>query len=71
MLEGNGYRISDKKTEYLFCPFSDQNQPVPDIYPHGNVLPNCEKFKYLGSMINKTADYEDDVKHRISVGWMK
>ena len=70
-LEGNGYRISGTKTEYLFCPFSDPEQPVPDIYLHRNVLPKYEKFKYLGSMINKEANCDDDVKHRVSVGWMK
>ena len=71
VLEGNGCRISDKKTEHLFCPFSDPEQPVPDIYLHEKALPKCDKFKYLGSKINKNADCEDDVNHRVSVGWMK
>ena len=61
----------DKKTEHLFCPFSGPEQPVPDIYLHEKVLPKCDKFKYLGSKINKNADCEDDVNHCISVGWMK
>lgn len=71
VLEGNGYRISAKKTEYLCCPFSDPDKPIPDIYLNGNVLPKCEKFKYLGSMINSEATCDDDINHRVSVGWMK
>ena len=65
ILEGNGYRFSGTKTEYLFYPFSDPEQPVPDIYLHGNALPKCEKFKYLLSMINKEANCDDDVNHRV------
>ena len=71
VLEGNGYRISDAKTKHLFCPFSDPDQCAPDIYLHGKVLDKCDKFDYLGSTINKTADCNDDVNHRVSVGWMK
>ena len=71
VLEGNGYRISQKKTEYLCCPFSDPLRPIPDIYLNGKVLPKCEKFKYLGSMINSEGTCDDDINHRVSVGWMK
>lgn len=71
VLEGSGYRISAKKTEYLCCPFSDPHRPIPDIYLNGVVLPKCEKFKYLGSMINNEATCDDDINHRVSVGWMK
>ncbi|XP_055838267.1 uncharacterized protein LOC129906511 [Episyrphus balteatus] len=71
VLEGNGYRISAKKTEYLCCPFSDPHRPIPDIYLNCVVLPKCEKFKYLGSMINNECTCDDDINHRVSVGWMK
>ena len=42
-----------------------------DLYLNGTILPKCEKFKYLGSMINNQASCDDDINHRISVGWMK
>lgn len=71
VLEGHGFRMSPKKTEYLFCPFSDPEAPSPDIYLNGVMLPKCEKFKYLGSMINVEATCDSDINHRISVGWMK
>lgn len=36
-LEDNGFRISRTKTEYLYCPFSDPDNPTPDILLDGNV----------------------------------
>lgn len=71
ILEGHGFRMSPTKTEYMFCPFADPSAPSPDIYLNGAVLPKCEKFKYLGSMVNIEATCDDDVNHRVSVGWMK
>jgi len=71
VLEGNGFRMSPKKTEYLHCPFSDPSRSTPDIYLNGVALPRCEKFKYLGSVINAEASCDSDINHRISVGWMK
>ena len=34
-------------------------------------FPSCEKFKYLGSMINNEETIDDDINHRMSVRWMK
>lgn len=70
-LEGNGLRISRSKTEYLFMPFSDSDAPSPDIYLDNEVLPKCNKFKYLGSAISSSATCHEDVSARVQTAWMK
>ncbi|XP_068203576.1 uncharacterized protein [Palaemon carinicauda] len=32
-------------------------------------MKRVDKFKYLGSFVNAGGDMEDEVKHRIQVGW--
>uniref|UniRef100_A0A336LYA8 CSON007526 protein n=1 Tax=Culicoides sonorensis TaxID=179676 RepID=A0A336LYA8_CULSO len=70
-LEPNGLKISRMKTEFLHCNFSNAQNTTPTIKLGDTVLPKCEKFKYLGSIVNENASCDDDVLHRISVGWMK
>ncbi|XP_070034290.1 uncharacterized protein [Nicotiana tomentosiformis] len=35
------------------------------------VIPKRESFKYLGSIIQKDAEIDGDITHRVGVGWMK
>jgi hypothetical protein len=35
------------------------------------VVAKKETFRYLGSMLQKDGDIDEDVRHRISVGWLK
>lgn len=70
-LEGNGLRISRDKTEYMHCPFEVPANPTPDLYLDGQLLKSCRKFKYLGSILSEDTKCEDDLNHRVSVGWMK
>ena len=71
ILENHGLRVSESKTEYMFLPFSDPQAPTPDVMINGNVMPKCNSFKYLGSIINKSGSCDEDVNHRISVAWLK
>ena len=64
VLEGNGFRMSPTKTECMFFPFADPLAPSPEICLNGAVLPKCERFKYLGSLINTEANCDDDVNHQ-------
>ncbi|KAI5722660.1 hypothetical protein M8J76_011661 [Diaphorina citri] len=66
-LEDNGLKISRKKTEYMFLPFVDANSPPPDILLDGEILPKCEKFRYLGSMIDKEGTFSLDTPLRLHV----
>jgi hypothetical protein len=35
------------------------------------VVPKKDTFRYLRSMIQKNGDIDEDVRHRIKVGWLK
>jgi hypothetical protein len=35
------------------------------------VVPKKDIFRYLGSMFQKNGDIDEDVSHRIKVGWLK
>lgn len=70
-LEENGLRISRSKTEYMFCPFSDPLAPSPDLMLDSIVVTKCKSFKYLGSIITTDGNCDEDLNHRISVGWLR
>jgi hypothetical protein len=35
------------------------------------VVPKKDTFRYLGSMLQKDGDIDEDLSHRIKVGWLK
>lgn len=70
-LEGSGLKISVSKTEFMDCKFSNDQRPSQILTLNGERLKECHKFKYLGSVINNTATCDDDLNHRVSVGWQK
>ena len=37
----------------------------------GQVVPQNDTFRYLGSMLQKDGDIDEDVSHRIKTRWMK
>jgi hypothetical protein len=37
----------------------------------GQVVPKKDIFRYLGSMLQKNRDIDEDVSHRIKSGWLK
>ena len=58
-LESNALRISRKKSEYLFCSFSDSKPDAPstpDVMLRTTVMPHCKSFKYLGGIGNQKCD---------------
>jgi hypothetical protein len=42
-----------------------------DISLDGQVVAMKDTFRYLGSMLQKDGDIDEDVRHRISAGWLK
>ena len=71
ILEDHGLSVSESKTESMFLPLMDPRAPSPDITIKGNVMTKCTSFKYLGSVVNTNGTCDEDVNHRISVGWLK
>jgi hypothetical protein len=37
----------------------------------GQVVPKKDIFRYLGSMLQKNGDIDEDVSHRIKAAWLK
>ncbi|GJS00135.1 retrovirus-related pol polyprotein LINE-1 [Tanacetum coccineum] len=72
-LEDNGLRVSREKTKYLRCDFGRYevvHQEV-DVRIGDRILQPKESFRYLGSVIHRSGRIDEDVAHRIGVGWMK
>jgi hypothetical protein len=70
-LEAKGFRISTSKMEYVKCDFSAIPQEEGDVRLDGQVVSKKDTFCYLGSMLQKDGDIDEDVSHRIKVGWLK
>jgi hypothetical protein len=66
-LETKGFRFTSSKIEYMKCDFSATTQEEDD----GQVVPKKDTFRYVGSMLQKDRDIDEDVNHRIKVGWLK
>jgi hypothetical protein len=70
-LESKRFRLSRTKTEYKRCDFSATRHEEGDVSLDGQVVAWKDTFWYLGSMLQKDGDIDEDVRHRILVGWLK
>jgi hypothetical protein len=70
-LEAKGFTLSRSKTEYIKCDFSATTQEEGDIRLDGQVVPKKYTFRYLGSILQKNGDVDEDVSHRIKADWLK
>ncbi|PVH36256.1 hypothetical protein PAHAL_6G032900 [Panicum hallii] len=66
-----GFRLSRTKTEYMMCDFSLTRHEDGYVSLEGQVVAKKDTFRYLGSMLQKDGDIDEDVRHRISAGWLK
>jgi hypothetical protein len=53
------------------CDFSPTRHEDGDVSLEGQVVAKKDIFRYLGSMLQKEGDIDEDVRHRISDGWLK
>ncbi|KAG2597229.1 hypothetical protein PVAP13_5KG193207 [Panicum virgatum] len=70
-LESKGFRLSRTKTEYMMCDFSTTRHEGGDVSLDGQVVIQKDTFRYLGSVLQKDGDIDEDVRHRISADWLK
>jgi hypothetical protein len=70
-LEAKGFRLSRSKMEYMKCDFNATTQEEGDVRLDGQVVPKKDTFRYLGSMLKKNGDIDEDVSHRIKAAWLK
>ena len=53
------------------CDFGTTTREEEDISLEGQVVHRKYTFRYLGSMLQRDEDIDEDVSHRIKAGWMK
>jgi hypothetical protein len=53
------------------CDFSATTQEERDVRLNGQVVPKKDTFRYMGSMLQKDGDINEDLSHRIKAGWLK
>jgi hypothetical protein len=70
-LEAKGFRLSRSKTESMKCDFSTTRREERDVRLDGQVVSKKNIFRYLGSMLQKDGDIDEDVSHRIKADWLK
>jgi hypothetical protein len=70
-LEAKCFRLSRSKTEYMKCDFGATTQEEGDVKLDGQVVPKKDTFRYLGSMLQKDGDIDEDLSHRIKASWLK
>jgi hypothetical protein len=70
-LETKSFRLSRSKTEYMKYDFSATTQEEGDVRLDGQVVPKKNTFHYLGSLLQKNGDIDEDVSHRIKAGRLK
>jgi hypothetical protein len=51
--------------------FSATTQEEGDVRLDREVVPKKYTFRYMGLMLQKDRDVDEDVSHRIKVGWLK
>ena len=71
-LEAKGFRLSRLKTEYLHCRFSwGEGDIASAVAIEGAVILGVQRFRYLGSIIQENGEIDEDISHRVKVGWQK
>jgi hypothetical protein len=70
-LESKGLRLSRTKTEYMRWGFSTTTREEEKVSLDGQVVPRKDTFRYLGSMLQKDGDIDEDVNHQIKAEWIK
>ena len=45
-----------------------RHEEEEEVSLHGQVVPQKDTFQYLGSMLQKDEDIDEDVNHRIKAG---
>jgi hypothetical protein len=71
MLKSNSFRISISKTEYMKYKFSASRNINQSVTLDGSAIPVDEYFRYLGSIIQKDGELDNNVAHRIKAGLLK
>ena len=56
----------------MHCRFSvDEGDVTSEVAIEGAIIPKVERFRYLGSIMHEDGEIDEDINHRIKVGWKK
>jgi hypothetical protein len=53
------------------CDFNATTQEEGDVRLDGQMVLKKDTFRYLGSMLQKDGDIDEDLSHRIKTDWLK
>jgi hypothetical protein len=53
------------------CDFSATIQEEKDVRLDGQMVPKKDTFHYLGSILQKNENADEDVSYRIKADWLK
>jgi hypothetical protein len=67
-LEPKGFRLSRTKTQYIRCDFGTTTHEEGDVSLESQAVTRKDIFRYLGSMLLRDEDIDEDVSHRIKAG---
>jgi hypothetical protein len=63
--------LSRSKTECMKFDFCATTQEEGDVRLDGRVVSKKDTFRYLGSMLQKDGNIDEDLSHRIKADWLK
>ena len=71
-VEAKDFRLSRSNTKYLYCRFSaDEGDIASKVAIEEAIIPRAERLRYLGLIIQESGEIDEDINHRIRVGWKK
>jgi hypothetical protein len=63
--------LSRSKTKYMKCDFSATTREEGDVRLDGQMVLKKDTFRYMGSMLQKNGDIDEDVSRRVKADWLK
>ena len=71
-LESKGFKLSRTNTEYMICNFiAHIKRAKTTMRIEDHEILQSDFFRYLGSIIGKDREIDEDVEHRIHARWLK
>ena len=71
-LEFKGFKVNRRKTEYMNCNFNRHIERAETTVRIEDLeIPQSDSFRYLGSIISKDGEIDENGEHRIKTRWLK
>ena len=71
-LKSKDFHLSRNKIEYMECKFNKrQTNNNLEVKIGEHIILMVLSFQYLGSITQNNGEIDEDVIHKIQVGWMK